>query len=174
MRWYMSQKKVRAAFGVVCSANMWEIHSAHQALTFLYSIGFGSIICLYYDVFRSLRRAVSFSNFAIALQDLFFWILSAFTTFIFLLVRCNGEIRFFVIMGEALGFFLARATISKIFFLLSFKVIVFFNRIFVKIYASYISSLVWIMHIFKDISTFCALFFKNGVKVVKKLLKKVE
>ena len=95
---------------------MWEISNDNQIITFMLSIALGGIFYLLYDVIRAVRKVGFNSSLAVNIIDLIIWIIFAFATFIFLMARTNGEIRGYVLFGEAIGFVLIRASISKIWF----------------------------------------------------------
>lgn len=90
----------------------WEIFLQNQSLTFLYAIQFGGLFCILYDFFRILRVLKKYGKFHIVLQDLLYWLIVTFLTFLFLLSRTNGAVRGFVLVGELLGFIIWRLTFS--------------------------------------------------------------
>lgn len=151
---------------------MWEIHSSDQAVTFLWSIVLGALLCLFYDIFRAKRVTVKSGALVVALQDIFFWFVSAVITFIFLLSRTNGQLRFFVFVGMIIGFFICRFTVSRLWmvpFVFLFRGAAFMKD---KIYALYIVILTRLTAVFGRFFTLCVEFFKNMLKLRKKLLKK--
>lgn len=106
---------------------MWEISVGDQLLTVVYSICLGIILCVCYDVLRAFRRAMGSGAVAIFIGDIFYFIISAFAVFLFLLARTNGEIRGYVLVCALSGFVLCRVTLSRVLiipvtFLLSFVV----------------------------------------------------
>ena len=119
---------------------MWEISNSSQLISLLYSIAFGMIICIFYDVLRATRFVFKFKNTTIFLQDLFFFIFLAISIFSFLLVTTNGQLRGYIIVGVVIGFSVCRLTISiAIVLVLKFfftKILSFFDIIkivFIKI-----------------------------------------
>ncbi|MBR4973605.1 MAG: spore cortex biosynthesis protein YabQ [Clostridia bacterium] len=119
---------------------MWEISNSSQLNSLLYSIAFGAIICIFYDILRATRFVFKFKNITIFLQDLFFFIFLAISIFSFLLVTTNGQLRGYIILGVVIGFSVCRLTISiaivlvlKFFFI---KILRFFDLlkiVFIKI-----------------------------------------
>lgn len=151
---------------------MWEIHSGDQAVTFLWSLLLGVLLCVFYDFFRAWRNVMSSRALSVAVQDIFFWLVSAVVTFLFMLARTGGEIRLFVLCGMAVGFSLFRFTLSRftiIPFLLFFRAARFVSR---KITAVYIVILTRLTALLNHFFTFCVKKYKNMRKVRKKLLKK--
>lgn len=84
----------------------------NQTATFLYAVLFGCLICLLYDVFRLVRVTKKYTVLSVFVQDILFWALVTFLTFLFLLSRTNGALRGFVIVGQILGFIIFRCTFS--------------------------------------------------------------
>ena len=97
---------------------MWEINSNNQIITFLLSVALGGIFCLIYDVVRAMRKVGFNTTFIVNVTDILIWIIYAFITFIFFISRTNGEIRGYALVGELIGFWLARITVSRIWFIL--------------------------------------------------------
>lgn len=141
---------------------MWEINNALQVINLLYSAAFGIIICLIYDILRSLRCVFSFKNSTVFFQDILFFIILAITVFCFLIVTTNGQLRGYIIFGIILGFLICRFTFSKAFyFALKF--------IFYKIYSFL---MIFKLKIIK-ISEKPLNLWKKTAFLFKKLLKKV-
>lgn len=144
---------------------MWEINNSLQLLSFARSLGLGVILGLSYDILRSLRKVVNYSAVAIFFQDIIFSVLAAFITFTFLLSVTNGEMRGFVLLGMTVGFFIARFTISVLWFrLLKFV----FSRL--KLVLSLISK--WFYSGFNYLEKNINKLLQKSSKTIKKLLKK--
>lgn len=109
---------------------MWEINVGNQFATFLYSLCLGAVLCLFYDVLRALRKVGYNSFWTVFIGDIFFWTVSAFATFVFLLARTYGEIRGYVIASEFFGFVIFRLIFSRLFL----KVFEFIFASFKKLY----------------------------------------
>ena len=97
---------------------MWEISVADQSVTFLLSIALGGLLCLIYDVFRSIRKAKNFSAVIVFFQDVAFFAISAILTFVFLLATTAGVLRVYILIGILIGAVLMRLTFSRLFFLI--------------------------------------------------------
>ena len=93
---------------------MWEINNSLQILSFFRSLVLGVLLCVFYDIIKSLRLTVNFSAIAIFLQDIVYSLVAAFVTFLFLLSVTNGEMRGYVIIGISAGFILSRFTLSRL------------------------------------------------------------
>lgn len=92
---------------------MWEIDINDQAVTFLLSLALGVILCLLYDIFRALRRVFDYGSIAVFIQDILFWLISAFITFMFLMGRTGGGLRGYVFIAALAGFTVFRLTLSR-------------------------------------------------------------
>ena len=94
---------------------MWEITLSGQIGTVVPAVILGGILCLFYDFFRGVRRERNCRSAEIFFQDVGYAFVAALLTFCLLLVRCNGEIRGYVLAFEALGFGLFRRFLSRYF-----------------------------------------------------------
>lgn len=116
-----------------------EISSTGQTFVFLMAICFGAALGVVYDVFRVFRVAVPCNRAAVFAQDVFFWLLCAVSSFIFLLYVNTGVVRAFVLLGELVGATLYYVTLGAM-VMRSAKLIVgalrrlfrFFGRLIVR------------------------------------------
>ncbi len=92
---------------------MWEISFISQITTFGYSLLFGALFCLPYDLVRTVELRFIKSRVAVFLLDISFFFFAGLFTFLFLQATCSGEVRGFVFAGELLGFFLTKRLISS-------------------------------------------------------------
>ena len=104
-----------------------EVFIRNQASVLLDALFIGMIIMAFYDVFRLFRRIVRHSRFIRDLEDLIFWIIAGFIVFSLVYSRNNGNIRWFIIVGVALGMYLYYVS---------------FGRFVVKYTAKYINKLI--------------------------------
>jgi len=172
MRWSMYRTNAQAVCSRVFSADMWEIHSTDQAVTFLLSWLLGGLLCAVYDIFRGWRLSFRSGAIAVFFQDIFFGILAAVTTFLFLLARSCGELRLYVLIGEAIGFVLFRMSISVA--LLAFFRLLFSGLRWIKKQFSHLYDLQLKLFtcFFERFRTFYEKKIKNMRNKAKKLLKK--
>ena len=105
------------------------IDSLSDVLSIFISLLFGAIISLIYDLFKSYRIAFKSNNMFIVVQDLWFSIISAVLTYLLLYICVKGQIRWFVLIFETIGFIVFKIYLSK----LVVKLIVNIN-IFIKKY----------------------------------------
>lgn len=119
---------------------------------------------MFYDIISAVRLSRQNSFFAVCFQDLFFWIVSAFAVFSFLLSVSNGEIRGYIIFGILFGFVLLKITLSKYIVKAIKAVFKFILKILRKINA-------FTGRIFGIISL---KFYKTSRKTNKKIKKGIE
>ncbi|MBE6728705.1 MAG: hypothetical protein E7568_00540 [Ruminococcaceae bacterium] len=93
---------------------MWEISLYSQIISFFCAILIGAMLSAFYDAFKGIRKTFYFSKTAVFFQDITFWLCVTLTTFLLLIARCNGEIRGYIIIGELIGFFAYRCTLSRL------------------------------------------------------------
>ncbi|MBO5230802.1 MAG: spore cortex biosynthesis protein YabQ [Clostridia bacterium] len=74
-----------------------------QTQIFLYSLGFGFLLGILYDVFRTLRTVISNSRGFVLFMDLLYFAVCAFLIFCFNMVVAGGQIRIYIALGELLG-----------------------------------------------------------------------
>lgn len=85
---------------------MWEIDLQNQLTTFFLSLPLGFLLGAVFYFLEGLGLTSKSRKFRQFLWDIVFFLLSGFLTFCFLLARCNGEIRGYVIIGELIGFWI--------------------------------------------------------------------
>ncbi len=74
-----------------------------QTEIFLLSLGFGFLLGILYDIFRTLRLVISRSPSFTVFMDILYFVLCAFLIFCFNLVIDSGKIRLYVLLGDLLG-----------------------------------------------------------------------
>ena len=70
---------------------------------FFYSLGFGFLLGILYDVFRIVRLAVSNAKPFVAVMDFLYFVVCGILSFFFVLVTDEGNLRIYTVLGEALG-----------------------------------------------------------------------
>ena len=155
---------------IYCSKGSVVLETAvSQINTAAISIICGIFLCLLYDVFRILRVANRPSKLSIFVQDIVYSITAAFVTFFLLLIRCSGEIRFFVFICELIGFSMCRFTVSILIMLISNRIIycikAVINLIITKIFRP-------INLFFDKIKQYLLKKTTKAIEFIKKLLKK--
>ena len=85
-----------------------------QTEIFLLSLGFGFLLGILYDVFRTLRLIISKSDVFTVFMDVLYFMLCAFLIFCFNLVVDSGRIRIYVLFGDMLGWMIYYFTFGEI------------------------------------------------------------
>jgi len=85
----------------------------NQAYLFLIFTLNGFIIGLFFDFFRILRKSFKTINLITYIEDIIFWILTGFLILYSIFKFNNGEIRFFMFLGIAIGILLYMLIISN-------------------------------------------------------------
>ncbi|MDE6789472.1 MAG: spore cortex biosynthesis protein YabQ [Ruminococcus sp.] len=113
--------------------------SIHEELVlFLLSCAAGAFIGVFYDIFRTLRLIIKHNFFFIIVEDVLF--LSCYAVFLsaFASVQARGELRFYFIIGNALGFTLYFFTLGSFVIRTFRKLFGFVGRILSPIKAIYV------------------------------------
>ena len=82
---------------------MSSVQILHQVQLFGQAVLFGCCMLLVYDLIRIFRRVAAHGVVWIAVEDMFFWVISAFVLFQFLYQEDDGKVRGFVILAMFLG-----------------------------------------------------------------------
>lgn len=96
-----------------------------QVTVFLFAMLLGAFLSLFFDGFRILNVVLKLNLKRIFFEDITYFILSAIITFMYILVMNSGEIRFYIIFGEAIGWLIYRATLGKFIY----KIILFIVKL---------------------------------------------
>lgn len=104
-----------------------------QITIFLFSLILGVCLSLLFDGFRIVNAVLKVNLKRIFFQDLIYFISSAIFTFLFVLVVNSGEIRFYIICGEIIGWMLYHVTVGKFFYKIFLTVVKFFCKWFSKL-----------------------------------------
>ena len=75
---------------------MSSVQIVHQVQLFGQAVLFGCCMLLVYDLIRIFRRVAAHGVVWIAVEDMFFWVISAFVLFQFLYQEDDGKVRGFV------------------------------------------------------------------------------
>ncbi len=109
---------------------MGYIDVSYQAVTFALSLLLGAVLCMLYDVVRALHKTYIQGFFEVLVCDLLYFGVSAVITFCFLVIRCQGSVRFFVLVGQLIGFMAVRLTLSRWFLVVAVRILKIFSYIF--------------------------------------------
>ncbi len=112
-----------------------DLYVANQTLVFLYACVLGAVLSILYDVFRLIRITAAMGRAVIIAEDIVFFIIVFAATFVFILSFTEGMIRFYVILGEILGFILCHVTLGALIIKLLGGFIKLIKRILKKIFS---------------------------------------
>lgn len=94
------------------------INSTKDIISFFISLLVGVGLCVFYDTIKSIRLANKSKKISVFFQDILFFLISSLVTYTLLFVRAQGEIRWFILAAEFIGFLFFRIYLSK--FLINF------------------------------------------------------
>ncbi len=86
-----------------------------ELIFFAHSFLLGILITFVYDGFLVLRRLIRHNLFLISLEDMIFWIACAIGVFYMLCEENNGILRWFAVLGAALGMIAYKESVSRFF-----------------------------------------------------------
>ena len=85
-----------------------------QLFVFFYSLVLGLALGAAYDFFRILRMLANPKNLSVFLQDIFYFLVSAVVTFLFVLGINGGNSRLYILVAEALGWICYHLTLGQL------------------------------------------------------------
>ena len=135
-----------------------------QCKVFLASLLLGVLVGVIYDFFRVLRKCCLRSKGAVALQDLLFSILFTAANFTFMLYFTDGQIRWYLLAGECLGWTLYYFTIGELVMRVSDKII----RITTRLAALLIKFVRFLLRPVEKLRKFTAKLLKRLIVAAKK------
>jgi spore cortex biosynthesis protein YabQ len=91
-----------------------EITLKEQLHQLFLSCGMGFILGFYYDLYRVPRLIMRSKSRAVFFQDVLFFSTSAVITFLFALAVMDGRLRFYLFLGEGIGFASYYFTIGRL------------------------------------------------------------
>lgn len=85
-----------------------------QTIIFLQSLLLGAALGAVYDLFRIFRVAFPLPAGVIVAEDLLYFVFCGFVSFFFAMTVNFGQVRFFILLGEAMGFLLYYLTLGSL------------------------------------------------------------
>lgn len=144
------------------------VGTPQQARVFMYAVGFGFLIGILYDVFRTIRMLVSNGKKAFMVFDVLYAFTAAILTFLFLLTVQSGRVRGFVLFGELLGFLIYYISFGLLVVRVSDKIVHGLRRFFKGMFRLVTKPICRIANFFKRF------FTKNVQKAQKKAKNSVK
>ncbi len=105
-----------------------------QTEIFLYALGFGFLLGILYDVFRTVRMIISNSRAFVLFMDLLYFAVCAFLLFCFNMIVDSGHIRVYILLGELLGWLIYYFSFGAIAIKVAKAVTGFFKKLFSAIF----------------------------------------
>lgn len=81
----------------------------------LYSVILGISVTILYDVLRIFRRVIKHKDALVSIEDLIYWIIVAISVFYMMHTENNGTLRWFAVLGAAVGMILYKKILSNFF-----------------------------------------------------------
>lgn len=162
-----------------------ELTLQDQMQQFFLSCGMGFILGFCYELFRIPRLILNSGRRAVFIQDVLFFAIAAVLTFLFSLAVMDGKLRFYLFLGEFLGFtsyyftlgkIISKFTKSVIYAILliwnkMWEIILYPFRLLYKFAKRIIKKPIdKLQEIFKNITTKILSFFKKCLKGRRKVL----
>ncbi len=137
---------------------------AAQTRIFFYSLGFGFLLGILYDVFRTFRLVISKSKILAFVTDIVYFSLGSFLTFCFIMVVDSGKVRLYVFFGEILGWLIWYFSFGAVALRFTNAVTSFCRRLIFEP----------IKRILRKFSRKIAKFASSSKKIIRKTDKKVK
>ena len=151
-----------------------DVTLASQVQGFVASLVVGALLGLYYDVFRLYRTMVKCEKTHIFFQDVFYFASSALLVFLLARAVNYGEVRFYILLGVAVGWCVYHFTVGLLTIRIFTAVIHFFSRwIFRPLRMLFTAIFHWLAKCAKKVGKFLkntAVKLKNRLKRHKKIV----
>ncbi len=82
---------------------MYSVPQSRQLAIFICALGAGFLLGVLYDVIRTLRLSFTKSKTALIIFDTVYFLLCGIISFLFILAFNKGEVRFYILAGEIIG-----------------------------------------------------------------------
>ncbi len=148
---------------------LYGLSLATQTKNFLFSLGLGFLMGLFYDIFRIIRICISKKRSAVITFDILYCVFLCFATFLFALTANEGQIRFYLLSGEAIGFAVYYFSLGAIIYSISEFLVDIIRKCFKRIFKVLFSPFKWI---FNRTRVVFDKFLKKGRKRGKNLKNK--
>ncbi len=146
-----------------------------QTMIFFQSLLLGAALGIVYDLFRIFRVAVPLPAGMIVVEDVLYFVFCGFVSFFFAMTVNFGQVRFFILLGETLGFLLYYLTLGVLVIKGAQKIIAVVRwifRIIGKLFLPFIWLFRWIGRHIKKIIGKSSQNLKKAVQKNRKHLQK--
>lgn len=96
---------------------------------FLVCLGLGALLAFIYDVVRVFRLLFRHKDWLVDVEDLLFWIFTAWLVFRTLFAYNRGALRGYAFLGMFLGVMLYALTLSRLFLLIVEKMLPYWRKV---------------------------------------------
>ena len=103
-------------------------NNLEQLINFGYFIVIGMILSITFDVFRVLRRSFKTPDIITNIEDVVFGIITGMMLLLSIFLFNNGELRFYIFIGIAIGIIIYMLFISKFFIKINVAIIQFIKQ----------------------------------------------
>lgn len=148
---------------------LYGLSLATQTKNFLLSLGLGFMMGIFYDLFRIIRMSISKNKISVIISDLLYCIFLCFVTFLFCITVNEGQIRLYLLLGEAIGFAVYYFSLGAIIFSFSEFLVDFIKRCIKRFFCVLFFPFKWIFIRIKGVFD---KFLKKGRKRSKNLKNK--
>lgn len=139
----------------------------NQTYLFIIFILNGFLIGILFDIFRILRKSFKTSDFLTSIEDIIFWILTAFIILYSVFKFNNGRLRAFLFVGIAFGVLIYMLAFSKAFIKINLYVINFVKKVFYYLIIVPISFILKILRIIFKPTSFIIINVKKSLSNFK-------
>ncbi len=137
-----------------------DFSNVEQVFTFLWAIAIGTALCLLYDILRFFVSSYKSSSIVVFFTDVFFFGVAGVVTFCFFQLFSKGTIRFYALLGEAIGFWIFRLLFSRL--VRSFLKLI--SRLLSRLLELMTKPILWFMALSIQLADFVGNFIKVFVK----------
>lgn len=138
----------------------------------LYSLLLGIAVTILYDMLRIFRRVVKHGNALVSLEDFLYWIVVAICVFYMMHEENNGTLRWFAVLGAAVGMLLYKKLVSRLFVDSVVKMLRFVLKILGKILHVLFTPVRFLLRIFGKGAKNARIKGSKGLRFLKKKLTK--
>ncbi len=133
---------------------------SNQVYVFLLCVSIGVLAGFIFDLFRIIRKSFKHKNIYIQIEDILYWIIVTFISFLIILHKNNGEIRIYGFIAILIGYLINEYIFSKWTVQFGVKIIKLYIKLIKIIIASLILPIKTVLKIFEK----PLLFIKNKTK----------
>ena len=88
----------------------------HEIELFYLGTATGMVLSMFFDLFRAFRKIIKHGEWAVALEDMLFWLAASGSLFFLIQVFNKGILRFYIFLGCGLGAICYYLTITRLIF----------------------------------------------------------